>query len=164
VCKRTVKFHRHANPLSRQYSTSATSEWAETQYKSTVPKPTGFVFFWIPEQLNGHFSQWYLRPFTVDGVEYNCAEQYMMASKARIHGDEETRKKIMEAASPSEHKSLGRLVKNFESAKWEQQCEEIVFKGNAAKFSQHEDLKAALLATKHYHLVSYLRISVILIG
>ena len=28
------------------------------------------------------FSQWHPAKFTVDGVEYNCAEQYMMHQKA----------------------------------------------------------------------------------
>lgn len=28
------------------------------------------------------FSQWHKAKFTVDGTEYNCAEQYMMHQKA----------------------------------------------------------------------------------
>jgi len=39
-----------------------------------------FTFFW---QANQPFSQWYACKFTVDGIEYNCAEQYMMHQKAR---------------------------------------------------------------------------------
>jgi len=39
-----------------------------------------FTFFWQADSL---FSQWYGCKFTVDGVEYNCAEQYMMHQKAR---------------------------------------------------------------------------------
>ena len=43
------------------------------------------VFFWYPPSL---FSQWTPSPFTVDFVEYNCVEQFMMASKARLFGDD----------------------------------------------------------------------------
>ena len=39
------------------------------------------VLFWHPPSV---FSQWTLLPFTVDLVENNCAEQFMMASKARL--------------------------------------------------------------------------------
>ena len=43
------------------------------------------VLFWHPPSA---FSQWTPSPFTVDVVEYNCAEQFMMASKARLFGDD----------------------------------------------------------------------------
>ena len=38
-----------------------------------------FTFFWGP---NTAFSQWYPCIFKVDGLEFNCAEQYMMYQKA----------------------------------------------------------------------------------
>ena len=56
-----------------------------------------FTFFW-----SGPFSQWFRSSFVVDGVKYNCAEQYMMAEKA-----------IMKSKNPSEQKSWGRKVRNF---------------------------------------------------
>ena len=39
------------------------------------------VLFWHPPSA---FSQWTPSSFTVDFVEYNCAEQFMMASKAHL--------------------------------------------------------------------------------
>ena len=36
-------------------------------------------------------SQWHPCSFSHDGEEYNCAEQWMMAEKARIFGDVEAR-------------------------------------------------------------------------
>ena len=36
-------------------------------------------------------SQWYPCQFEVDGVTYTSAEQYMMAEKAKLFGDEEIR-------------------------------------------------------------------------
>ena len=38
-----------------------------------------YTFFWHEQSP---FSQWYACKFTVDGTEYNCAEQYMMHQKA----------------------------------------------------------------------------------
>lgn len=38
-----------------------------------------FTFFFGAESP---FSQWHSAMFSVDGVEYNCAEQYMMHQKA----------------------------------------------------------------------------------
>ncbi len=32
-------------------------------------------------------SNWQPSPFTLDGVVYNCVEQWMMAEKARCFGD-----------------------------------------------------------------------------
>ncbi len=53
----------------------------------------------------------------------------------------------MAAKSPREQKSLGRKVKPFDAARWEEAREEIVFRANLAKFSQREDLKEMLFAT-----------------
>jgi len=47
---------------------------------SDADEPERFTFFWNQESP---FSQWYSCRFSVDGVEYNCAEQYMMHQKAR---------------------------------------------------------------------------------
>ena len=38
-----------------------------------------FTFFFGAESP---FSQWHFAAFTVEGVEYNCAEQFMMHQKA----------------------------------------------------------------------------------
>lgn len=105
-----------------------------------------FLFFWghTPPE-NGRinetcFSQWWKCHFTVDGVEYTCAEQYMMAEKARMFHDEEMLVKILEAKHPKEMKAYGRAVKHFDQAVWENCCCEIVKKGNLAKFSQNPEL------------------------
>jgi ribA/ribD-fused uncharacterized protein len=101
-----------------------------------------FTFFW-----KGPLSQWHRQTFKVDGVEYNTAEQYMMAEKARHFGDTETLRKIMATTSPKEQKALGREVKGFDSGKWDQISRDVVYKGNLAKFSQNKDLLEKLLAT-----------------
>lgn len=101
-----------------------------------------FFFFW-----GGPFSQWAKYPMEVDGRTYNTCEQFMMAGKARLFGDEAIFEEIMKARDPSVQKKLGRKVANFDSEVWNAHAREIVYQGNLAKFSQHEKLKAVLMDT-----------------
>ena len=107
-----------------------------------------YVFFW-----NGIYSQWYQAPMTIDGVLYNCCEQYMMHQKALFFGDTETAEKIMLTSHPNDQKQLGRQVKNFNKDRWDKVNLQIVYKGNYAKFTQNENLKEELLATGNKILV-----------
>ena len=92
-------------------------------------------------------SQWFVREFTIDGVDYPTAEHWMMAEKARLFGDEEMLTNILDSEGPKEAKAFGRKVSDFDNETWGEHKFEIVVKGNLAKFSQHEDLKQFLLAT-----------------
>ena len=56
------------------------------------------VYFWI--ELLVYFS--------TEINNYTCAEQYMMAEKARIMGNEATRAKILKSDNPEEVKALDR--------------------------------------------------------
>ena len=107
-----------------------------------------FTFFW-----GGEFSQWYPSVFEVDGITYNCAEQYMMEQKARFFKDAEIAEKIMQSKSPREQKALGRQVRNFDADKWMEVCYDIVKKGNLAKFSQNPYLLDVLATTKGTEIV-----------
>ena len=104
-----------------------------------------YVFFWGHHCKDGQvtkacFSQWFPCNFEVDGIMYNCTEQYMMAEKARVFADEETRAKILAASDPKIIKALGREVKNFSVEKWAPVSKEIVVKGNMHKFAQNIEL------------------------
>ncbi len=118
-----------------------------------------YVFFWSgkPEYdqsvSKACLSQWWDCKFTVDGVEYNTAEQYMMAQKSLIFGDNKTYNAIMSANHPHEFQKLGRTVAGFVQKTWDEKCCQIVIEGNIAKFSQNEDLKAFLLDTGNRILV-----------
>lgn len=110
-----------------------------------------YLFFW------GHhpsatitkscFSQWYECRFTVDGVEYHTAEQYMMSQKAVLFGDTKINAEIMKAGHPNEFKTLGRRISGFDEKVWNDNKTDIVIKGNYAKFSQNPELKKFLLGT-----------------
>lgn len=77
----------------------------------------------------------------------------MMAGKARIFGDEETRGRILSARSPAEAKKLGRLVRGFDEQVWASERLELVVEGSVAKFGQHPELRAYLLGTRQRVLV-----------
>ena len=100
------------------------------------------VRFWHPLLV---FSQWTLSPFTVVLVEYNCAEQIMMASKARLFRDDTALSAILASDEPREQKRLGRQVRHFDHEQWRSECENIVLHGNLAKFSQNEEIHFALV-------------------
>lgn len=103
-----------------------------------------FVFFWKPPAV---FSQWARSDFEVDGFRYTHAEQYMMAEKARIFGDDAMLERILVSQSPSEQKKLGQAVRGFDQDVWFERRMEIVERGNRAKFGQSPKRCDALLAT-----------------
>lgn len=96
---------------------------------------------------SGPFSQWCPSIFVINEVEYNCAEQYMMAQKALYFGDIDTAECIMLTKSPRIQKKLGRAVSNFDLGKWASVAKDIVYEGNYAKFTQNKPLLDELLAT-----------------
>ncbi len=116
-----------------------------------------FLFFW-GHAADGHIneaclSQWWKCAFQVEGVEYSCAEQFMMAEKARMFGDEAMLAEIMKASHPKEMKGYGRAVSGFDKEAWDSACYGIVKRGNLAKFSQNPELLEFLLTTKNRILV-----------
>jgi ribA/ribD-fused uncharacterized protein len=101
-----------------------------------------YVFFW-----SGPFSQWAKYRMEIDGLVYVTCEQYMMAEKARLFGDRVAEAAVMATSNPREQKRLGRKVRGFDQSRWEAECEEIVYRGNLAKFSQNPKLREMLLDT-----------------
>jgi len=117
-----------------------------------------FQFFWghhgKPDRVTkACLSQWFPASFEVDGDKYNCAEQYMMAEKARVFHDLGTWGKIMLSSSPKEIKALGREVRNFDAEQWLTVSKDIVVKGNLYKFAQNKDMLDFLKNTEDKILV-----------
>lgn len=109
-----------------------------------------FTFFFRPEAV---FSQWHPARFELGGNVFGCAEQYMMHGKAILFGDAEIAAEILEAASPGQHKALGRKVRGFDERTWKQHRERIVADGSRGKFTQNPALRQALLDTAGTELV-----------
>ncbi len=107
-----------------------------------------YVFFW-----NGIYSQWYPAPMTIDGIEYNTCEQYMMHQKAITFKDYDIAKQILEEDNPGAQKALGRQIQGFDKAIWDKVCLSIVYKGNLNKFTQNTHLLKSLKDTENRILV-----------
>lgn len=101
-----------------------------------------YVFFW-----GGTYSQWCPSKFIIDGVEYNCAEQYMMAKKALMFNDFDAYREIMLEKEPALQKAIGKTVRGFDKKVWETYCKKIVYDGNMAKFKQNPKMKEELLSS-----------------
>jgi len=122
-----------------------------------------FLFFWghtpaTPDEIDKScLSQWYdAAPFTIskyyttksiDDVVYPTTEHWMMAQKAELFGDLETKEEILHAETPEIAKSLGRKIKNFDENIWNIHKTNIVVSGNRHKFQDNEKLKDFLLQT-----------------
>ena len=102
------------------------------------------VLFWQPPSA---FSQWIPSPFTVDLVEYNCAEQFIMSSKARLFGDDSALSTILATDDPREHKRLVCQIRHFDHESWQHERGQIALRSNLAKISQNADMRLALLHT-----------------
>lgn len=93
-------------------------------------------------------SQWWMQEFWYSAeAKYCCMEQFMMAQKAILFEDEEIRQQIMDSHAPHEIQKLGRKVKGFDQALWDEAKYTIVLNGNWRKFSQNRDLRDFLLST-----------------
>lgn len=105
-----------------------------------------YVFFY-----GGVFSQWYQYDMEIDGVVYNCAEQYMMAMKAKTFNDTASLNLIMNSDNPKDQKAYGREVKNFNPDVWNAVSRDYVYRANLVKFSG--DLKQELMDTGDREIV-----------
>lgn len=107
------------------------------------------IVFFRPDKKYGEFSNWYIRNFYVEGIKYNCMEQYMMASKALLFEDDTLYNQIMNCTEPFKMKQYGRLVTNFDQDIWDNKKYDIMRTGLYCKFSQNKDLKKLLLSTEN---------------
>lgn len=103
--------------------------------------------------IKGVFSQWHPTAFTLDGVDFVTAEQWMMFAKARLFNDEERARQIIKTADPAEQKRLGQQVRSFDQDEWDRAKVQIVFTGNRAKFKQNAGALRQLRATGDAMLV-----------
>jgi hypothetical protein len=84
--------------------------------------------------------------FNVNGVNYNCTEQYYQAHKAILANDQTTHDRIMETDEPSEQKRLGSSIK-INQELWDKRSPEIMHCGLLAKFNQNRGMADYLLGT-----------------
>lgn len=102
-----------------------------------------YYFFW-----KAKIGNWTPSIFCVDGITFNCGEQYMMYKKAMLFSDFSMAEKILKESDPKTIKSLGRKVHNFNSEIWDKYKYQIVKYGLKERFIQDLVAKEALLKYK----------------
>lgn len=103
--------------------------------------------FHNPDEENGYLSNWYISPFSINGISFSSMEQYMMYRKAIIFTDNATAAEILACEDVSRIKELGRLVSGYDESYWNGVRQIVVYEGLYAKFSQNEMLKEKLKST-----------------
>ncbi|KAH0159541.1 DUF1768-domain-containing protein, partial [Aureobasidium melanogenum] len=134
---------KHNKQSNKQQSTTPNPNKPNTEptkptllTRTTINTP--LFFFKDDEQPHGFLCQWYRCRFTdpTSGLEFSCAEQYMMWNKAHLAGDEGFAKAIMATTSPRKQKQLGRDVQGFDVDAWDKIKLGVVERGNYLKFTQ----------------------------
>ncbi len=115
------------------------------------PGPDQIIGFHKPEELYGCFSNWFSSEFVYAGVEYCCAEQYMMAQKVAMGDRYDLYSEIMRTEDPAKMKALAGKESFPEFMKiktaWDRNCRHIVKRGVKAKFIQNLRMLQELLDT-----------------
>ncbi len=145
LCDANSKANLEITPTFRKFINKYTIESFVSSFDSKNPPKC--VAFWHEYEENGIFSQWHKTSFECNGRKYVTAEQYMMSEKALLFEDFDSYKKIMREENPQECKRLGKLVKNFDQAKWNKVFREIIFTGNFLRAQHDIDFLDALLET-----------------
>lgn len=119
----------------------------------SAKKELNYIMFWGHQPTEDGsitkscLSQWWKSEICTSFGTYCCMEQFMMAQKAELFGDKEISRQILDCIDPKKIKVLGRKVKNFDEAVWDEVKYSIVLNGNYFKFSQNPELREFLLGT-----------------
>lgn len=87
------------------------------------------ICFHNPDEEHGYLSNWYISPFTKNGVDFSSMEQYMMYQKAMHFHDYDVMNKILDTNKVANIKKLGRCVSNYNENYWNGIRQVIVFEG-----------------------------------
>lgn len=113
--------------------------------KESGPPP---IFFYskIPEFKE--FTNFYEKPFGLDGVDFTSAEQSFQYIKAKTFGDDVMAAKILKNKSPKSAKAFGKKVSPFDPKVWDEKKDDVMRNILYAKFSSNPDLTKMLLDTE----------------
>jgi ribA/ribD-fused uncharacterized protein len=112
---------------------------------------TAVKFYSVGDEY-GVFSNFALYPIKLDGETWPTTEHYFQAQK---FADAAYRKKIRTANSPMLAARLGRDRKQKLRRDWESVKVSVMRAAVTAKFTQHADLQAVLLATGDLKIVEH---------
>lgn len=100
------------------------------------------IYFW-----GTYLSNWFKCSFKDNDYQYSSSEAYLMVHKALLFNDKESAESVLKTNNPKKQKALGRKVKGFNEAIWNQNKFKIMVNGLMLKFEQNPELKKKLLET-----------------
>ena len=110
------------------------------------------IEFYRAGDAYGCFSNFSRHSVHLDHKRWPTTEHYFQAKKFEgTHHEEEIRR----AKSPGDAARMGRSRKRPLRRDWEQVKDDVMYRALRAKFTQHEALKAQLLATNDERLVEH---------
>lgn len=92
----------------------------------------------------GWLSNFYPSPIQISGKSYPTVEHWFQSQK---FSNDALQEKIRLAPSASKAKHLGKTRDPSFNTEWNEKRDQIMYEGLTAKFQQHPDLAAKLLAT-----------------
>lgn len=151
----TCSYYERNNYVIELWNKAGTPAYSVERLRKSYSegKEFHYTLFWKPEpspdgQLTEScLGQWWKSDFWSIAHTYCCMEQFMMANKAELFGDEEIRRQILACENPKTIKALGRKVQNFHEEVWNDVKYSIVLNGNFLKFTQNAGLRKFLLST-----------------
>lgn len=120
--------------MNKQHLLKRLSEMTAKQPEVTY---TGFS--------NGVLSNWHPAEIIVDGEKFWCSDQYVMACKAELFGDNRRRDLIMMSREPQRIIEIGREVSNFDQKIWDEKSVLFMFEANVLKYSQNLHMAKTLI-------------------
>jgi ribA/ribD-fused uncharacterized protein len=108
-------------------------------------------FYRVAEEF-GQFSNFAPFPIDLEGERWSTAEHFFQAQKFQ---DAAYREQIRQTLSPMQAARMGRDRARALRSHWEAAKVEVMRRAVRAKFTQHEELRALLLATGQRSLVEH---------
>lgn len=130
--------------------TSPTTNFSSAASSSTAAAEP--IKFYRVSQEYGFFSNFSAHPILLKCKHWPTSEHYFQAQK---FAGSEFEEKVRLAASAKEAAAIGRDRSLPLRKDWEEVKDNIMFEAVMAKFRQHDDLRAALLATGSALLIEH---------
>lgn len=107
------------------------------------------IYFYGTSGRYGYLSNFYRTTFVVDGITFNCSEQYFMYIKCITFDKDNTAllEDILNETSPTKIKAYGRKVQHYNEKKWSEIRYGVMLRALYYKFDQNPLLKQKLIDT-----------------